>query len=181
MTPGTSLVAQMVKNLLAMQEIWVWSLGQEDPLEKGMTIHFSILAWRIPWPEESGRLQSTGSQRVRHGWAAIIRRQAVTLHKYIKPSVVGGIVPPSMTCWSLNPPSGFPGGSDGSVAETSLHQSGFPGGSDGSVAESSTWETKHHTQRVGELRFIIPVGPEELTLQALSPEQRDYRVFINRL
>ena len=49
------------------------------------------------------------------------------------------------------------------------------------VAETSTQETKHHTQRVGELRFIMPAGPEELTLQALSPEQRDYRVFINRL
>ena len=47
------------------------------------------------------------------------------------------------------------------------------------VAETSTWETKHHTQRVGELRFITPVGPEELTLQALSPEQRGYRVFIH--
>ena len=49
------------------------------------------------------------------------------------------------------------------------------------VAETSTRETKHHTQRVGELRFIMPAGPEELTLQALSPEQRDYRVFIDRL
>ena len=49
------------------------------------------------------------------------------------------------------------------------------------VAETSTPETKHHTRRVGELRFITPVGPEELTLQALSPKQRDYRVFIDRL
>ena len=51
-----SLVAQMVKNLPAMREIQVWSLGQEDPLEKGMATHFSILAWRIPWTEEPGRL-----------------------------------------------------------------------------------------------------------------------------
>ena len=49
------------------------------------------------------------------------------------------------------------------------------------VAETSNQENKHHTQRVGELRFIKPVGPEELTLQALSPEQRGYRVFIDRL
>ena len=49
------------------------------------------------------------------------------------------------------------------------------------VAETSTQETKHHTRRVGELRFITPAGPEELTLQALSLEQRDYRVFIDRL
>jgi len=56
----------MIKKVLAMQEIRVRSLGQEDPLEKGMATHFSILAWRIPWTEESGRLQSMGSQRVRH-------------------------------------------------------------------------------------------------------------------
>ena len=51
-----------------MQEMLVWSLGQEDPLEEGMTIHSSILAWRIPWTEEPGRLQSRGSQRVGHDW-----------------------------------------------------------------------------------------------------------------
>jgi len=55
-----SLVAKSVKNLLAMQETWVWSLGQEDPLEKEMATHFSILAWRIPWTVEPGRLQSMG-------------------------------------------------------------------------------------------------------------------------
>ena len=63
-----SLVAQMVKNLPAKQETWVWSLSQEDPLEKGMAIHCSILAWRIPWIEEPGGLQSMGSHRVGHGW-----------------------------------------------------------------------------------------------------------------
>ena len=57
---------QMAKNPLAMQETWVQSLGWEDPLEKGMATHSSILAWRIPWTEELGRLQSTGSQRVGH-------------------------------------------------------------------------------------------------------------------
>ena len=61
---GASLVAQMVKNLPAMWEIWVGSLGQEDPLEKGMAVHSSILAWRIPWTEEPGGLQSIGLQRV---------------------------------------------------------------------------------------------------------------------
>ncbi|MES6783917.1 hypothetical protein U6N15_12960 [Cutibacterium acnes] len=59
-----SLVAQMVKNPPAMQETWVQSLGQEDPLEKGMATHFSILAWRTPWTEEAGGPQSTESQRV---------------------------------------------------------------------------------------------------------------------
>ena len=62
----TSLVAQMVKSLPAVQETWVQSLGQEDPLEKEMATHSRILAWRIPWTEEPGGLQSTGSQRVRH-------------------------------------------------------------------------------------------------------------------
>ena len=59
-------VAQMVKNLPAMQETWVRSLGQEDPLEKGMAIHSSILAWRISWIEEPDGLQFVGMQRVAH-------------------------------------------------------------------------------------------------------------------
>ena len=96
---GSSLVAQMVKNLSAMWEIQVWSLDQEDPWEKGMATHSSIIAWRIPWTQEPGglqflgsqsqtvathsstlawkipwteqpaRLQSMGSQRVGHNWA----------------------------------------------------------------------------------------------------------------
>ena len=62
----TSLVAQMVKHLHVMQEIWVQSLGQEDPLEKEMATHPSTLAWEIPWIEEPSRLQSMGLQRFRH-------------------------------------------------------------------------------------------------------------------
>ena len=65
----TSLVAQMVKNLPAMQETWVQSLGQEAPLQTGMATHSSILAWKIPWTEEPGRLQSMGLQRAGHDWA----------------------------------------------------------------------------------------------------------------
>ena len=61
-------VAQMIKNLPAMQETQVRSLGLEDPLEKGMAVHSSILAWRIPWTEEPGGLQSVGLQRIRHNW-----------------------------------------------------------------------------------------------------------------
>ena len=64
----TSLVAPAIKNLPAMRETQVQSLGREDPLEKAMATHSSILAWRIPWTEEPGRLQSTGLQRVRHDW-----------------------------------------------------------------------------------------------------------------
>ena len=63
---GAFLVAQMVKNLPAMQETWVRSLGLEDPLEKGLATHSSILAWRIPWTEKPGGLLSIGSQRVEH-------------------------------------------------------------------------------------------------------------------
>ena len=60
------LVAQMVKNLFANWETQVHSLGQEDSLEKEVATHSSILAWKIPWTEEPGRLQSMGSQRVGH-------------------------------------------------------------------------------------------------------------------
>ena len=62
------LVAQIVKSLPAMQEAQVWSLRWEYPLEKGMTTHFSMLAWRIPWTKECSRIQSTGLQRVGHNW-----------------------------------------------------------------------------------------------------------------
>ena len=66
LTIGASLVAQRLKRLPAMRETWVLSLGREDPLEKEMAIHSSIVAWRIPWMEEPGGLQSMGSQRVGH-------------------------------------------------------------------------------------------------------------------
>ena len=61
-----SLVAQMVKYLPPTLETWVRPLGREDPLEKEMATHSSTRAWKIPWTEEHGRLQSMGSQRVRH-------------------------------------------------------------------------------------------------------------------
>ena len=67
-----SLVAQRLKHLPAMQETWVWSLGWEDPLEKEMATHSSIFAWRIPWTEEPGGLQSTGLQRVGHDWPNLL-------------------------------------------------------------------------------------------------------------
>ena len=65
---GASLVEQMVKNLPAMWETCVWSLGWEDPLEKEMETHSSILTWRIPWTEEPGGLQSMGLQQLRRDW-----------------------------------------------------------------------------------------------------------------
>ena len=65
----TSLLTQMVKNLLVMKETQVQSLVREDHLERGVTTHSSILAWRIPWTEEPSKLQSLGSQRVWYDWA----------------------------------------------------------------------------------------------------------------
>ena len=66
-----NLVVQMAKDLPAMWETWARSLGWEDPLEKGMATHPSILAWRIPWTEELGRLWSMRSQRARHIWVTL--------------------------------------------------------------------------------------------------------------
>jgi len=95
-----SLVTQGVKNLPAMQETQVWLLGQEYPLEEEMGTHSSILAWRIPWIKEPGRLQSMGSQRIRHDWKTNTLRELVPplgfLADVIEPSSwqsCGGI------CW----------------------------------------------------------------------------------
>ena len=65
-------MAQTVKLLSTIQETWVRSLGQEDPLEREMTIHSSTIAWKILWTEEPGRLQSMGSQRVGHNRATLL-------------------------------------------------------------------------------------------------------------
>ena len=70
-------VAQTVNNLPTMQETRVWSLGLEVPLEKGMAIHSSTLAWRIPWTEKPGRLQSMGSQRVGDDWETNTHKKTV--------------------------------------------------------------------------------------------------------
>ena len=80
-----SLVAQIVNNLPAMQETWVWSMGWEDTLEKGMTTHSSSRSWRIPWTEEPGGLQTAELQRVKHDWVtnSFQVRQYVCTVKYI--------------------------------------------------------------------------------------------------
>ena len=75
----TSLVAQRLKYLPAMRETWVRSLGWEDPLEKEMATHSSILAWRIPWTEEPGGQQSTGSQRVGHDRTTSLKGQTYSV------------------------------------------------------------------------------------------------------
>ena len=76
MSSSASLMAQRLKCLPPTQETQVWSLGREDPLEKEMATHSSTLAWRIPWTEETGGLQSTGSQRVGHDWSDLARMHA---------------------------------------------------------------------------------------------------------
>ena len=89
-----SLMVQRVKRLPTMQETWVRSLGREDPQEKEMATHSSTLAWKIPWMEECGRLQSTGSKRVRHDWATSLSCQEFAsccdfvhaLHKFAQDS-----------------------------------------------------------------------------------------------
>ena len=83
----TSLVAQLVKNLPATWEAWVGSLGWEDPLEKGMATHSSILAWRIPWRVEPSGLQSAGLQRAGHDWATKHSTAVLTLQDAFR---VGG-------------------------------------------------------------------------------------------
>ena len=77
-------VAQMVNNLPKMQETWVWSLGQEDPLEKGIATHSSILAWRIPWTDEPGGPLSLGLQKVEQHWATNIFTFRYTWHTSVK-------------------------------------------------------------------------------------------------
>ena len=97
-----SLVAQTVKNLPAMQETRVRSLGQEDPLEKEMATHFSIFAWRIPWTEEPGDLQSMRSLRVGHNSATNIHTSDVQAHEG---SRVQGRGEPEFGFWSSSPRS----------------------------------------------------------------------------
>ena len=83
----SSLIAQMVKKSPAMQETWVWSLGWEDPLEKEMATHYTILAWIIPWTEEPGRLKSRGSQRIRHDWVTFTLKKKNRVRKCQKSKI----------------------------------------------------------------------------------------------
>ena len=87
--PGSS----ELKNLPRMQKTQVQSLGQEDPMEKGTATHSSILAWRIPWTEETGRLQSVGSQRVGHDWSdwAHMRAFYLNTHTHTYVCIIQGL------------------------------------------------------------------------------------------
>ena len=89
-------------SLSAVQETQVWSLGQEDLLEKGMATHSSILAWRIPWTEESGRLYSMGLHRVRHNWVTLSLLQG-TLWPFYKAQIPLISAPPICPVTSQGP------------------------------------------------------------------------------
>ena len=95
---GASLVAQTVKNLPALWETWVWSLGGEDPLEKEMATHSNILAWRIPWTEKPSRLWFTGWQRVWRDWVDTISTFIFNPLQYCLPIMV----PASSLVWSYD-------------------------------------------------------------------------------
>ena len=99
---GPSRVAQMVKNPPAMWEAWAQSLGWEDPLEEGMVTHSSILTWRIPWTEEPGGLQPSGSWRVRHDW---VTKHSTAQCVYVNPKLLIYLPHPT--------PLAFPGGASG--------------------------------------------------------------------
>ena len=81
-------MAQTVKSLPTMQETWVQSLGQEDPLEEEMATHSRILAWKIPWTEEPGGLQSMGSQRVGHDFTFTFTFTFYTIYNQGQQSLV---------------------------------------------------------------------------------------------
>ena len=81
-------MAQRLKRLPGIQETWVRSLGREDPLEEEMATYTSIIAWRIPWREEPGRLQSMGLQRVGHGGATSLSLSALKLEDLTAPYII---------------------------------------------------------------------------------------------
>ena len=99
--PEPSLVAQTVKRLPAMQETRAQSLGREDPLEREMAPHSSILAWKMPWTEEPGRLQSMGSQRVGHDWATSLSLFKKTVMGQGVRSTLGAVCNSQHPLWTL--------------------------------------------------------------------------------
>ena len=123
-----------------MRETWVWSLGLEDPLEKEMATHSSIPAWRISWTEEPGRLESTGSQRVRHDWATSLLI-----------SLSGGAEVKASACnvgdlGSITGLGRSPGEGNGNPLQYSCLENPMNGG--------ALWATVHGSQRVGHNRVI---------------------------
>ena len=119
---GTCLAAQMVKRLSTMRETRVQSLGQEDPLEKEMAIHSSTIAWKIPWTEEPGRLQSMVPQKVRHDWATFLYVLSRFSHVqlFVTPWTVAHQCPLSMRFPRLEYWSGLPLPSPGNLPDPGI-------------------------------------------------------------
>ena len=129
-----TVVAQTVKHLSTMRETWVRSLGWEDPLEKEMAIHSRTIAWKIPWTEEPGRLQSMGSQRVRHNWVTSL------IHSLTGASLVAQLVknlPAMQETWAQSL-----GWEDPLEKGKATHSS--------ILAWRIPWTTVHWSQRVGQ-------------------------------
>ena len=133
----------MVKRLPTMWETWVRSLGWEDPLEKEMATHSSILAWKIPRTEEPGRLQSTGSQRVRHDWATSLSLSLKTdywskLYLGVSVNILQGI----SSLLSVSHGSSFPHSYQTSLTPQSWETGGW--GNSIRPLSQRNWKTKHH-------------------------------------
>ena len=131
-----------------MWKTWVWSLGQEDPLEKEMATHSSTLAWKIPWMEEPGRLQFMGSQRVGHDWAT-----KLSLSLTLTLGFPGGSGSKESTCNAGDPVSilgsgGSPGERNGYLLQYSCLENSMDRGAWWAtvhgVAKSQTWLSDQH-------------------------------------
>ena len=133
----------MVKRLPTMWETWVRSLGWEDPLEKEMATHSSILAWKIPRTEEPGRLQSTGSQRVRHDWATSLSLSLKTDYwSKLYPGVSVNILQGISSLLSVSHGSSFPHSYQTSLTPQSWETGGW--GNSIRPLSQRNWKTKHH-------------------------------------
>ena len=110
-----------------MQETWVWSLGWEDPLKESMATHSSILAWRIPWTEEPGRLQSMGSQRVRQNWSDWAQHRLMGVRSpLILQVLTAAYLLVNSGCWGgrwqWNSPGHCPGSQPSSTRQTTTNK-----------------------------------------------------------
>ena len=153
---ATQLLVHISKNLLAMQETWVWSLGREDPLEKGMAAHSSILARRIPWTEEPSGLWSTGLQRVGHNWATNMQIFILVLYlvNILKPTELNTLKgsPLYVNCLTYNKRRW--GERQIAARETGLYPHSLPGSSY-STSHLHLWPRSRHRPRKSSFQFTL--------------------------
>ena len=159
--PGGPLVAQIVKNVPAMWEIWVRFLGWEDPLEEDTATNSSILAWRIPWTRKSSGIQSMGSQRVGHDWVTTLSLSPhifyCTLTLQIDIFFDHGII---LFLYQINKRTGFP---DGSVVKNPPANTGETGSIPG------PGRSQHATEQLGRAPQLLSLCSRAWELQLLSP------------